>query len=98
MSDWEYIKSLPAFCDWHTVVELLVLRHVEKETWKTLPPCFWLARLVAEVGELAAAIASDHEHPWELEAAQIAAIAINMLRWHGRSLDVLRQDEPKEET
>ena len=98
MGDWERLKTLKGQATWPGIVDLLVCWHMEKDTWATLPPCYWLARLTAEVGELAAAIASDHEHPWELEAAQVAAIAINMLRVHGLPLAALIAEEEMRKT
>ena len=98
MSDWERLKTLTGQETWPEIVDLLCQWHQEKGTWATLPPCYWLARLTAELGELAAAIAADHEHPWELEAAQIAAIAINMLRVHGLPLAALIAEEEMRKT
>ena len=97
MTDWEYLKSLPGTHKWPELVEILAQHHFDMSTWAALPPCYWLARLMAEVGELAAAIAADHEHPWELEACQVASIAVNMLKIHGLPLRAL-STEPKEET
>lgn len=95
MSDWEYLKSLPGTHNWPDIVEILAQRHSDGDTWAALPLCYWLARLMAEVGELAAAIVSKHEHPWEMEAAQIASLAINMLKVHGLPLWAI-ESEPKE--
>jgi len=80
--DWEIAEILQKSHSWLQISEYL--REEHRDLWAELPPCYWLVRLVAEMGELAAAIADEHEHPWELEAAQIAAIAQNMLRHHGR--------------
>jgi NTP pyrophosphatase (non-canonical NTP hydrolase) len=52
--------------------------------WANESPSYWFRRLVAEVGELAEALNGEHEHIWQLEAAQVAAIATNMLRHLGK--------------
>jgi len=100
MSDWERLKTLKGQesalqAAWPEIVDLLSQWHMEKDTWATLPPCYWLARLTAEVGELAAAIADKHEHPWELEAAQVASIALSMLKVHGLPLAALIAEEER---
>lgn len=64
-------------CRWEAVPHLLRLKHADQ--WVDQPMEYWFARFVAEVGELGAALAHDHEHPWQLEAAQCAAILLNML-------------------
>ena len=51
--------------------------------WRELPETFWLARLVEEVGELAASTVNDHEHTPDVELAQIAGICINWLEMRG---------------
>lgn len=65
-------------------IPTLVERHAD--LWADKSEEYWLMRLMSELGELAAALANDHEHPWQLEAAQVAAIATNMLKHKG--LDV----------
>lgn len=47
--------------------------------WRDRPDSYWLARLVEEVGELAAALEGRHEHTPELELEQIGGIVINWL-------------------
>jgi len=97
MSNWEYLKSLPGVYTWPEVIEILVRRHGDRGTWQSLPRLVWLGRLMAEIAELVAAVADDHEHSWEFEAAQIASICINMLRWHGlpmAALEAAREEEP----
>ena len=79
--DYEYVRTQPV----ESWVALLVQRH--STLWQSESLEYWLCRLVSEVGELAAALSDQHEHPWQLEAAQVAAIATNMLKHHGQALD-----------
>ncbi len=95
MNDWEWFKEQGELASWPGLVDQLVCRHIEKATWESLPLQFWLARLTGEVGELANAVVGEHEHPWELEALQVAAICINMLRLHSRPMHVLKEEWPK---
>ncbi len=67
-----------------TVLEVLALKDQHKATWRRRPETFWLARLVAEVGELSLALlgtepTKPHLHTPDSELKQIAAIAMNWL-------------------
>lgn len=59
-------------------VRELVDRH--RNTWAGHPTSYWFYRLVEEVGELGSSLADHHEHPIELELAEIASICINWLK------------------
>ena len=70
--------NIPAQIDW-----ILYSEHLEQThhtTWQERDENYWLQRLVQEVGELASALAADHDDPPEWELMQIRAIAGNWLR------------------
>jgi len=48
--------------------------------WRDRSSDYWLKKLMQEVGELASALAGDHEDPAEWELMQIRAICGNWLR------------------
>jgi len=50
-----------------------------RDTWRGGADCYWLAKLVEEVGELAVAIVGIHEHTVEHELDQIGSICMNWL-------------------
>jgi hypothetical protein len=58
---------------------VLELKSQHAHTWRDKPEDYWLARLMAEVGELAGALVGDHDDEPEWELTQIAAICINWL-------------------
>lgn len=74
MKDYEFLCGRPVV----TWVPFLVARH--GHLWEGESLEYWVMRLEEEMTELVQAVEGRHEHPWELEAAQVAAIAINMLR------------------
>ena len=49
--------------------------------WRGAPESRWLAGLVEEVGELAAALGDRHEHYPDWELIQISAICLNWLEY-----------------
>ncbi len=64
--------------------EALRLKEQHRATWRDEPETYWLARLIAEIGELSLALCGDkptkpHHHNPDMELAQIAAIVLNWL-------------------
>ena len=67
---WPYPEVLDA---------VLALKEQHSITWRLRPEPYWCARLMQEVGELAAALVNDHEHSPDWELTQIASICLNWL-------------------
>ena len=94
----ELCENCPTYgkeCTWERVVACLASRHAD--TWQYHNIDFWILALMAELGEASAAICGRHDHPWQWEVAQIAAIALNLLRRFGGPgpvRDLRRDNEP----
>jgi NTP pyrophosphatase (non-canonical NTP hydrolase) len=61
------------------LTDVLRLKKKYQLQWRDKPDDYWLARLMQEVGELASALADDHDDTPEHELAQIASICLNWL-------------------
>lgn len=71
-----------AACGWSGLgynVHANLLQEKYKDYWREMPVSYWIAKLVQEVGEAAAASVGDHKDPLEWELIQIKAICGNML-------------------
>jgi hypothetical protein len=60
--------------------EVLALAAEHAHRWVDRDGAYWCQRLMQEVGELASALAGDHDDSPEHELRQVASIAINWLR------------------
>lgn len=58
---------------------VIALKQQYAEKWRDKPESYWLMRLIQEIGELASALANDHEHTPDHELEQIASITLNWL-------------------
>lgn len=67
--------------------EVLELRRKYSAKWRDRDEHYWMERLMQEVGELASALAGDHDDPPEWELKQIAAICINWLEMRTEKLN-----------
>jgi hypothetical protein len=62
--------------------------HDKQRTWAFYSPSAWVASITEEVAELGLSLAGLHEHPPDYEMAQIAACAINFIRyWRRKQLE-----------
>ncbi len=69
--------SIPTGVGWIEYSEKL--EHDHGRTWQYRDENYWLKRLMQEVGELASALAGEHDDPPEWELMQIRAICGNWL-------------------